>query len=99
MMLFKILMKIVLVPVWILTVLAQGIGAFFSGIAGIVLGLLSVLLWILAITGVVFGGCTGQEAMQMIAMSLGAFLITQLCHWMLEIIVAFRCFLGEKIRS
>ena len=99
MIILKLILKIALLPVLLLTILGQWIGTFFTGIASVILGLLSGLCWIVAILGYLMGICTGHETMQILIMAFVAFVIPECCGWLIEKIVLFRCFLGEIMRS
>ncbi len=99
MIILKLLFKAALLPVWLLTILGQWIGTFFTGIASVILGLLSCLCWIVAILGYLMGICTGHEAVQILIMAFVAFIVPECCGWLIEQIILFRCFLGRFLRS
>ena len=59
MMIVKLIMKVVLLPILLLTIIGQWIGAFFTGIASVILGLLSTLAWVVAILSYLMGISSG----------------------------------------
>lgn len=99
MIIIKLIAKIVLLPVLMLTILGQWIGAFFTGIASVILGILSTLCWVIAILSYLMGISTGHEALQMIIIAFIAFIIPQICSLCVEGIVGLRCVLGNFMRS
>ena len=60
MMIVKLIMKVVLLPILLLTIIGQWIGAFFTGIASVILGLLSTLAWVVAILSYLMGISSGR---------------------------------------
>lgn len=99
MMIVKLIMKAVLLPVLLLTIIGQWIGAFFTGIASVILGLLSTLAWVVAILSYLMGISSGREALQMMTIAFVAFILPQICAWLIEGIVGLRCILGNFMRS
>lgn len=71
----KFILRILVLPMFIFVVSAQIIGAFFQGIASIILGILSTIFWGLAIAGYVFGTLTGHETAQMMLVAFILFII------------------------
>ncbi len=99
MMIVKLIMKVVLLPILLLTIIGQWIGAFFTGIASVILGLLSTLAWVVAILSYLMRISSGREALQMMAIAFVAFIFPQICAWLIEGIVGLRCILGNFMRS
>lgn len=99
MMIVKLIMKVILLPVLLLTIIGQWIGAFFTGIASVILGLLSTLAWVIAILSYLMGISSGREALQMMAIAFVAFILPQICAWLIEGIVGLRCSIGNFMRS
>lgn len=99
MIIIKLFVKIVLLPALMLTILGQWIGAFFTGIASVILGILSTLCWVIAILSYLMGISTGHEALQMMVMAFIAFIIPQICTLCIEGIVGLRVRLGKIMRS
>jgi hypothetical protein len=99
MIIVKLLLKALVLPVLLLTIICQWIGAFFTGIASIIMGLLSTLCWVVAILSYLMGISSGHEALQMMVIAFVAFIIPEICSLLIEEIVSFRCVLGEFIRS
>lgn len=99
MMIVKLIMKVVLLPVLMLTIIGQWIGAFFTGIASVILGLLSTLAWVVAILSYLMGISSGREALQMMVIAFVAFILPQICSWLIEGIVSLRCSIGNFMRS
>lgn len=97
--LFKILVKVILLPLWLITVCAQWIGVFFAGIARVILGLLSSMFLLMAVLGGIYGGLTGQEILHFVVAAFAMFMIPQICFWLLARIVNLRVYLARKIRS
>lgn len=99
MIIIKLIAKIILLPILMLTILGQWIGAFFTGIASVILGILSTLCWVIAILSYLMGISTGHEALQMMVMAFIAFIIPQICTLCIEGIVSLRCVLENFMRS
>lgn len=99
MMIVKLIMKVVLLPVLLLTIIGQWIGTFFTGIASVILGLLSTLAWVVAILSYLMGISSGREALQMMTIAFVVFILPQICAWLIEGIVGLRCILGTFMRS
>lgn len=99
MILIKVLLKLLVLPVLLLVLIAQWIGGFFTGIAAVVLGILSVLFWGFALVGLLFGAITGHEAVEMMIAAFIVFIIPQICGWMINVLGTFRLVLSDFIRS
>lgn len=99
MIIIKLIVKIALLPVFLLTIIGQWIGAFFTGIASVILGLLSTLAWVVAILSYLMGISSGREALQMMVIAFVAFILPQICAWLIEGIVGLRCSIGNFMRS
>ena len=99
MMIVKLIMKVVLLPILLLTIIGQWIGAFFTGIASVILGLLSTLAWVVAILSYLMGISSGREALQMMVIAFVAFILPQICSRLIEGIVGLRCSIGNFMRS
>lgn len=96
MIIIKLIVKIALLPVLII---GQWIGEFFTGIASVILGLLSTLAWVVAILSYLMGISSGREALQMMVIAFVAFIVPQICAWLIEGIVGVRCAIGKIMRS
>lgn len=99
MIIVKFIIKIALLPVLLLTIIGQWIGEFFTGIASVILGLLSTLAWVVAILSYLMGISSGREALQMMVIAFVAFIVPQICAWLIEGIVGVRCAIGKIMRS
>lgn len=99
MIIVKFIIKIALLPVLLLTIIGQWIGAFFTGIASVILGLLSTLAWVVAILSYLMGISSGREALQMMVIAFVAFILPQVCSQLTEGIVGLRCSIGNFMRS
>jgi VIT1/CCC1 family predicted Fe2+/Mn2+ transporter len=99
MIIIKLIVKIALLPVLLLTIIGQWIGEFFTGIASVILGLLSTLAWVVAILSYLMGISSGREALQMMVIAFVAFIVPQICAWLIEGIVGVRCAIGKIMRS
>ena len=99
MIILKVVGKILVIPVMIIILVAQGIGTFFTGIASVVLGILSTIFWGCAIVGFVFGALTWHEPLEMMAVAFVVFIIPQICGCLLGVLGAFQDTLIGFIRS
>lgn len=99
MIIIKLIVKIALLPVLLLTIIGQWIGEFFTGIASVILGLLSTPAWVIAILSYLMGISSGREALQMMVIAFVAFIVPQICAWLIEGIVGVRCAIGKIMRS
>ena len=99
MIIVKFIIKIALLPVLLLTIIGQWIGAFFTGIASVILGLLSTLAWVVAILSYLMRISSGREALQMMVIAFVAFILPHICSRLTEGIVGLRCSIGNFMRS
>ena len=98
MMILKWILRIALAPVLLLITLAQWIGSFFTGIASVILGLLSSICWIVAILGYLMGICSGRETVQMMIIAFVAFIIPECCSWFIDRIAGLRSSINNFLR-
>lgn len=99
MIIVKFIIKIVLLPILMLTVLGQWIGLFLNGISSVIFGILSNLIWGLALISFIFGQSTGAETIKMLIVGFVLFIIPYIGDWLIERIVGLRCVLGNFMRS
>lgn len=99
MIIVKFIIKIALLPILMLAVLGQWIGLFLNGISSVIFGILSTLIWSLALISFMFGQSTGAETIRMLAAGFVLFVLPYIGDWIIERIVGLRIVLGNFMRS
>lgn len=99
MIIVKSIMKILILPVLVLLILGQWIGLFLNSISSVIFGILSTLLWSLALICLLFGESTGAETMKMLIFAFVIFIIPYIGNWIIERIVIVRCILSDFLKS
>lgn len=97
--LFRIMVKVLLLPVAAVLMLAQWIGIFLNSISGVVMGILSFVFVLIAAASLIFRLATWQEFLAMMAFAFVFFLIPHAGCWLIERVILFRCLIGDYIRS
>lgn len=95
----KFLLKTLLLPVWVMSVLVMWIALFLNSISSVVFGILSTLIWSLALLCLLFGESTGTETMKMLVFAFIIFTIPHIGNWIIERIVIVRCILSDFLGS
>lgn len=99
MIIVKFIIKIALLPILMLAVLGQWIGLFLNGISSVIFGILSTLIWSLALISFMLGQSTGAETIRMLAVGFVLFVLPYIGNWIIERIVGLRIVLGNFMRS
>lgn len=99
MFLLKLIIKIILLPVLLVTILAQWIGIFLTGLAGGILGMLSFLFAGVAATSFLMGLSSGPEALKLLAVGFVLFILPHIAERVVMGITALRCSFTDFIRS
>lgn len=99
MIIVKFIIKIALLPILMLAVLGQWIGLFLNGISSVIFGILSTLIWSLALISFMFGQSTGAETIRMLVVGFVLFVLPYIGDWIIERIVGLRIVLGNFMRS
>ena len=99
MFLLKFIAKIFVLPVLLAVIVIQWIGAFLTGLAGAVLGLLSALFSFVAGATFLLGLASGPEVLKMLAVGFVLFILPHIAEWIVIRITALRCNLADFIRS
>lgn len=95
----RMLLKIPVLLMLPLFSLLQWIGIFLTGLAGGILGLLSLLFALVAGASFLFGIATGTEALKMLAVGFVLFILPHISEKIIIGITALRCNLADFIRS
>jgi len=99
MIILKFIIKILILPVLAVIILGQWIGLFLNSISSVIFGILSTLIWSLALLCLLFGESTGAETMKMLIFSFVIFIIPHIGNWIIERIVIVRCILSDFLKS
>ena len=99
MLILKVIAKLVLLPVLIVTVLIQWIGIFLTGLAGGILNVLAFLFALVAGAAFLMGLASGPEALKMLVVGFVLFILPVIAERIIIGITAIRCNLAEFIRS
>jgi len=99
MIILKFIIKILILPVLAVIILGQWIGLFLNSISSVIFGILSTLIWSLALLCLLFGESTGAETMKMLIFAFVIFIIPYIGNWIIERIVIIRCILSDFLRS
>ena len=88
--LIKLIFKLLVLPLIVAVTLIQWVGIFFTQFSTVIFNLLA---------GLMFGVCTGIEALKMLAVSFAIFIIPQIAEWLIERIVDLNYGLRDFIKS
>ena len=96
--LFKMIAKIVLLPVMPVAVLLQWITIFLNGISGAIFGILSFLFAATGSASLMFGLASGTDFLKLMSAAFVLFLIPHIGDWLTERIALLRRALSDFIR-
>lgn len=99
MIILKSILKILILPCLAVIILGQWIGLFLNSISSLIFGILSTLIWSLALISLLFGESTGAETMKMLILAFVIFIIPHIGNWIIERIVILRFILSDFLRS
>ena len=97
MIVWSILRKLILIPIIIILTLLEWCGTFLAGIASMIINLLAVLLLIIAGLSAVFGIAGGAECWRMVAIALGAVIVSNSLICVVGVIGAAKLILIEYL--
>jgi uncharacterized membrane protein len=81
------LIKLLALPLIIAVTLIQWVAIFLTSFSAILFDLLAGIIFMITLAGLMFGVCTGMEALKMLAVSFAIFIIPQIAEWLIERIV------------
>ena len=90
------LIKLLALPLVAVVTLIQWVAISFSAI---LFDLLAGIIFMVTLAGLMFGVCTGIEALKMLAVSFAIFIIPQIAEWLIERIVDLNYGLRDFIKS
>lgn len=79
--------------------LIQWVAIFLTSFSAILFDLLAGIIFMITLAGLMFGVCTGMEALKMLAVSFAIFIIPQIAEWLIERIVDLNYGLRDFIKS
>lgn len=85
------LIKLLALPLIIAVTLIQWVAIFLTSFSAILFDLLAGIIFMITLAGLMFGVCTGMEALKMLAVSFAIFIIPQIAEWLIERIVDLNC--------
>ena len=94
-----ILIKLLALPLVAAVTLIQWVAIFLTSFSAILFDLLAGMIFMITLAGLLFGVCTGMEALKMLAVSFVIFLIPQIAEWLIERIVDINYGLRDFIKS
>src|SRR5699024_1952626 len=74
-------------------------GNLSDSFSAILFDLLAGIIFMVTLAGLMFGVCTGIEALKMLAVSFAIFIIPQIAEWLIERIVDLNYGLRDFIKS
>lgn len=96
---FRIIAKILLIPVVVVLTVIQWIGIFLNSISGVILGILAFIFALTGIVSLTFRLVSGSEAMNMITAGFVIFMVPVMGEWFVERIMTLRRIIDCFIRS
>ena len=78
------LIKLLALPLIIAVTLIQWVAIFLTSFSAILFDLLAGIIFMITLAGLMFGVCTGMEALKMLAVSFAIFIIPQIAEWLIE---------------
>lgn len=97
--LFKMIVKLALLPVVPVAALIQWITIFLNGISGAIFGILSFLFAATGIASLMFGLASGTDFLKLMIAAFVLFLLPHIGNWLIERIALLRGALSDFIRS
>ena len=89
--LWKLILLVVISLQWVLT--------FLNTFSGILLHILSGIVFLIAVLGVLFGVCTPAETIRTLAIGFGIYLVPVLGEWSVHSIIRVRIAITSFIQS
>jgi len=99
MLIFRWLLKLMMLPVMLLVTLILWIGIFLTSFSGIILYLFSGFCFLLAAACYLMGICSGAEAVRTLMVGFAAFVLPHFAEWALTGIAAINAGLCDFLRS
>ena len=93
------LIKLLALPLITAVTLIQWVAIFLTSFSAILFDLLAGIIFMITLAGLMFGVCTGMEALKMLAVSFAIFIIPQIAEWLIERIVDLNYGLRDFIKS
>ena len=93
------LLKLLALPLVAVVTLIQWVAIFLTSFSAILFDLLAGIIFMITLAGLLFGVCTGMEALKMLAVSFAIFIIPQIAEWLIERIVNINYGLRDFIKS
>ena len=93
------LLKLLALPLVAVVTLIQWVAIFLTSFSAILFDLLAGIIFMITLAGLLFGVCTGMEALKMLAVSFAIFIIPQIAEWLIERIVDINYGLRDFIKS
>ena len=93
------LIKLLALPLIIAVTLIPWVAIFLTSFSAILFDLLAGMIFMITLAGLLFGVCTGMEALKMLAVSFAIFIIPQIAEWLIERIVDINYGLRDFIKS
>lgn len=75
------------------------VAIFLTSFSAILFDLLAGIIFMITLAGLIFGVCTGMEALKMLAVSFVIFIIPRIAEWLIERIVDINYGLRNFIKS
>lgn len=91
--------KLLALPLIVAVNLIQWVAIFLTSFSATLFDLLAGIIFMITLAGLMFGVCTGMEALKMLAISFAIFIIPYIAEWMIERIVALNDGLRDFIKS
>ena len=95
----KLMLKLVVLPLIAIVTLIQWLAIFFTGFTAVIFNLFSGLMFLVAVGSFVMGLEKGSEALKMLALSFGIFIIPHIAEWCIMRIASLNYCLRDFISS
>lgn len=91
--------KLLTLPLMIAVTLIQWVAIFLTLFSVVLFNLLVGIIFMIALTALLFGACTGMGALQMLAVSFAICIVPHLAEWLIERIIDLNYGLRDFIKS
>lgn len=97
--LIKMFLKLLVLPLIAAVTLIQWVGIFLTQFSTVIFNMLAGLMFLIGVSGWMFGIATGAETLQMLTVAFMVFIIPHIAEWLIIRIAAINYGLRDFIKS
>lgn len=94
--LLRFLLKILLSPILLALLIIEWIGVFLVSFGGMILTILSGIIFCIALASDIFLSAPGTEVLKMLAIAFAVYLIPHIGEWLIGKVHTFRFGIGKR---